>query len=114
MSSISGLDSLLSSSSAASAIDLSSILEAATGSSSPGIDVNAAVSASITAAEAPEQAWESQQTTLQNQTTALNQLQTAATNLDDDMQSLNNLTGPLSATTVSSSNSGIVTASAAP
>lgn len=113
MSSISALNSLLSSSNAASAIDLSSILEAATGSSSSGIDVNAAVSASITAAEAPEQTWESQQTTLQNQTTALNQLQTDATNLDNDVQALNNLTGPLSATTVSSSNSGIVTASAA-
>lgn len=62
---------------------------------------------------APETAWENQESTLQSQATALNQLQTDATNLDNDMQSLNNLTGPLSARTVSSSNSSIVTASAA-
>src|SRR6202012_4485571 len=112
MSSVSALDSLLSSSSSSSTINLSQILEAALGASSPGIDVNSAVSAAVTAAEAPEQTWESQQAVLQNQTTALNQLQTDATNLDNDMLSLNNLTGPLSATTVTSSNSSIATATA--
>jgi flagellar hook-associated protein 2 len=113
MSSVSALNSLLSGSNSSSALDLSEILEAATGASTPGIDVNAAVSAAVTAAEAPEQAWESQQTTLQNQTSALDSLQTDATDLDNDVQALNNLTGPLSAATVSSSNSGIVTGSAA-
>jgi flagellar hook-associated protein 2 len=113
MSSISALNSLLSSSSSSSGIDLSALLEAATGASSEGIDVNEAVSAAVSAAEAPEQQWESQQTILQNQTTALNQIQSAATNLDNDMQSLNGLTGPLSSMTVSSSNSSIVSASAA-
>jgi flagellar hook-associated protein 2 len=112
MSSLSALDSLLSSSSPASSINLSEILEAATGASSPGIDVNEAVSAAVTAAEAPEQSWESQMTTLQNQTSALTSLQSDTTNLDNDMQALNSLTGPLSAVTVSSSNSGVVTASA--
>jgi len=107
------LDPILSGSNSSSALDLSEILEAATGASTPGIDVNAAVSAAVTAAEAPEQAWESQQTTLQNQTSALDSLQTDATDLDNDVQALNNLTGPLSAATVSSSNSGIVTGSAA-
>lgn len=111
MSSISSLNSLQST---ASSINLSEILEAATGSSSPGIDVNAAVSAAITAAEAPEQNWEDQQTTLQSQSNALTQLQTSATNLDNDVQSLNSLTGPLAATLVSSSNSSLVTASSAP
>src|SRR5580698_5347084 len=111
MSTTSALNSLLSSSNAASAIDLSTILEAATGSSSEGIDVTAAVNAGVAAAEAPENTWESQQTTLQNQATALTQLQTDATNLDNDMQALNNLTGPLSATSVTSSNSGIVSGS---
>lgn len=106
MSSLSALNSLLDPS---SAINLSAILEAATGSSSPGIDVNSAVSAAVTAAEAPEQNWEAQQTTLQNQATALTQLQSSSTNLDNDMQSLNSLTGPLSATIASSSNSTIVT-----
>jgi len=113
MSSLSALDSLLSSSSSASSVDLSAILQAATGASSPGIDVNAAVSSAVTAAEAPEQNWESQQTTLQNRTTALTSLQSGATNLDNDVQALNSLTGPLSATTVSSSDSGVVTGSAA-
>jgi flagellar hook-associated protein 2 len=110
MSSLSALNSLLNPS---SAINLSAILEAATGSSSPGIDVNSAVSAAIAAAEAPEQNWEAQQTTLQNQSTALNQLQTSTTNLDNDMQALNSLTGPFSATLVGSSNPSLVTASAA-
>ena len=113
MSSISALNSLLASTSSSSGIDLSQILQAATGASSSGIDVTSAVNAAVTAAEAPETAWENQESTLQSQTTALNQLQTDATNLDNDMQSLNNLTGPLSARTVSSSNSTIVTASAA-
>ncbi|MGD0891361.1 MAG: flagellar filament capping protein FliD [Terracidiphilus sp.] len=109
MSSLSALNSLLGSS---GATDLSQILEAATGASSPGIDVSSAVSASITAAEAPETNWENEQTTLQDQTSALTSLQTDATNLDNDMQSLNSLTGPLSAATVTSSNTSVVTGSA--
>ena len=110
MSSVSALNSLLSGS---SSINLSDILEAALGASSPGIDVNAAVSSSLSAAEEPEQAWENQQTTLQNQSNALSQLQSDAGNLDSDMQALNSLTGPLSATTVTSSNPSILTASSA-
>jgi flagellar hook-associated protein 2 len=111
MSSLSALNSLLGSS---AATDLSQILEAATGASSPGIDVSSAVSASITGAEAPETNWENEQTTLQNQTSALTSLQSDATNLDNDMQSLNSLTGPLAAASATSSNPSVVTASAAP
>jgi len=110
MSSVSALNSLLSGS---SAINLSSILEAALGASTPGIDVNAAVNASLSAAEAPETFWENEQSTLQSQTTALQQLQADAANLDTDMQALNSLTGPLSATTVTSSDPSILTASSA-
>lgn len=110
-SSLSALSSLLSGSS--SAYNLSEILEAAMGASTPGIDVNEAVSASLTAAEAPEQQWETQESTLQSQTSALTAIQTDAENLDADMQSLNSLTGSLSATTVSSSNSSVLTASSA-
>jgi flagellar hook-associated protein 2 len=113
MSSVSALNSLLGSSSSSSGIDISSILQAATGSSSSGIDVTAAVNSALTAARAPETAWENQQSTLQSQSTALTQIQTDATNLDNDMQALNSLTGPLSARTVTSSNSNVVTASAA-
>lgn len=110
MSSVSSLNSLLSST---SGIDISSILEAATGSSSAGIDVTTAVNAAVTAAQAPETNWENQQTTLQSQSTALTSLQTATTTLDNDVQALNSLTGPFSASLVSSSNSNLVTGSAA-
>jgi len=112
MSSLSALDSLLSGSSSSS-VDLSSILEAAMGASSPGLDVTAAVNSAVTAAEAPEQGWESQEATIQSQISALTQIQTDATNLDNDVQSLNSITGPLSARTVSSSDSNAVTAAAA-
>ncbi len=112
MSSVSALDSLLSGTSS-SGIDLSSILEAAFGASSPGIDVTSAVDAAVEAAEAPEQQWETQESTLQSQVSALTQIQTDATNLDNDAQSLNSLTGPLSAMTVNSSDANVVTASAA-
>jgi flagellar hook-associated protein 2 len=112
MGTTSALSSLLGSSS--SAINLSDILEAALGASSPGIDVNEAVSAAVSAAEAPEQNWETQESTLQSQSSALTQIQSEATNLDNDMQALNSLSGPLSAADVTSSNSSIVTGSAAP
>jgi flagellar hook-associated protein 2 len=114
MSSVSALNSLLASSSSnPSGIDISSLLQAAFGASASGIDVTSAVNAAVTAAETPEQSWQAQQATLQSQTTALNQLQTDATNLDNDMQTLNNITGPLSAVTATSSDSSIVSASAA-
>jgi flagellar hook-associated protein 2 len=115
MSSLSSaLNSLLSSSSSSnSSIDISSILEAALGASSSGIDVTAAVNSAVTAAEQPEQAWQTQLTSLQSQTTAINQIQTDVTNLDNDVQAFNSVTGPLSAATVASSNSGVVSATAA-
>ncbi|MGA7108881.1 MAG: flagellar filament capping protein FliD [Terracidiphilus sp.] len=113
MSSVSSALSSLLSGSSSSAIDLSSILEAAFGASSSGIDVTSAVNSAISAAEAPEAAWQNQETLLQNQTAAINQVQSQVSNLDNDVQTLNSLTGPLSARTVNSSNSNIVSASAA-
>ncbi|HVU46801.1 MAG TPA: flagellar filament capping protein FliD [Terracidiphilus sp.] len=113
MSSISSALSSLLSGSSSSSVDLSSILEAAFGASSPGLDVTAAVNSAVTAAQAPEQAWYSQESLIQNQISALKQIQTYTTNLDNDIQSLNSIVGPLSARTVSSSNSNVVTASAA-
>jgi flagellar hook-associated protein 2 len=103
----------MSASDPASAIDLSEILQAATGASTPGIDVTAAVNAAVSAAEAPEDTWESQESTLATQTSDLNTIETAATNLDNDMKSLNSLTGSLTGFTANSSNSGVLTASAA-
>ncbi|HEY6489178.1 MAG TPA: flagellar filament capping protein FliD [Terracidiphilus sp.] len=115
MSSISSaLSSLLGSSNSSSSIDLSSILEAAFGASSSGIDVQAAVSSAVTAAEAPQNQWQTQLNTLQSQTSDINQIQSDVSNLDNDMQALNSITGPLSAASVTSSNSTVVTASAAP
>jgi flagellar hook-associated protein 2 len=95
-----------------SALNLSQILEAAFGASSEGIDVNSAVSASLSAAEQPEVQWENQESTIQSQQSALTSLQTDAENLDTDMQALNNTLGPLTAVTVASSNSSVVSATA--
>ena len=111
MSSISALNSLLGSN-YANAIDLSSILQAAMGSSSSGIDVTAAVNSAVTAAQAPELAWESEGVLLQNQSSALTTLQAGVSTLDADMQTLNDLGGPLAARTVASSNANVVTGSA--
>ncbi len=113
MSSTSGINSLLSSTTASSSVNLSSILASATGATTPGIDVAGAVSAAIYAARAPERIWQAQQATLAAQTTALTAIQTATSTLTTDMHSLNSLTGPLSARTVSSSNSSVLTATAA-
>jgi flagellar hook-associated protein 2 len=113
MSTSSLLSSLLGSSNSTTSVDISSILEAATGASSAGIDVTSAVNSAVTAAEGPENIWNAQITLLAGETTALTQINTATTNLDNDMQSLNSLTGPLCQSTVASSNSSVVTATAA-
>lgn len=117
MSSTSSINSLASSSSGLSstnsALDLSNILTAVSGSSTTGIDVNAAVSAAIYADEAPERVWQADQVTLSNQTSALNQLQTATEAVYNDLQSLNTLTGPFSAMTVTSADPNYVSATAA-
>ena len=113
MSSISALNSLLGGSSSSSGIDISSILEALTGASSSGLDVTSAVTAAVTAAEAPETAWSTQLTSTENQAATLQQIQSDVQNLDNDVQQLNSITGPLASNIVSSSNSGIVSASAA-
>ncbi len=114
MSSTSAVNSLLSSTTPTTpAIDISSILAATAGTSTPGIDVTAAVTAAIYADNAPERAWQADQTTLTSQTSALTSIQTATEAIQNDMQSLNTLTGPLAARTVSSSNSTDLTATAA-
>ncbi len=112
-SSSSAVSSLLSGSSSSSSIDISSILQAALGASSSGIDVTGAVTAAVSAARAPETAWQNQLTLLQTQASDIHTIQTHVSTLDDDVQALNSITGPLSARTVSSSNPSVVTASAA-
>lgn len=111
MSSVSALNSLLSGSSSSS-IDISSILEAAMGASSSGIDVTAAVNSAVTAARAPETAWQTQQTTLQGQINDLTTIENHVSTLDNDIHGLSSLTGPLAARTATSSNTSLVTASA--
>ncbi len=121
MSSVSSLNSLLSSSTTSntsSALDLSSLLAAATGASSVGIDVTSAVDAAVYAARAPERVWQTQQTTLQSQTTALTSIQTAVASVSADLAALNDPSGSLVAKTVTSSDtsevSGTAGADAAP
>jgi len=112
-SSSSALSALLNGSNSPSSIDLTSILQAALGASSPGIDVTSAVNAAVSAARQPETAWQNQLNFLQSQASAIGQLESSLSTLDNDVQNLNSITGSLSARTVSSSNSGVVTASAA-
>jgi flagellar hook-associated protein 2 len=112
MSSISAVNTLLSGSTTPAPINISSILAAASGTSTPGIDVTAAVAAAIYADRAPERVWQADQTTLSTQTSDLNAIQTATQAVETDMQALNTLNGPLSARTVASSNPNEVSATA--
>lgn len=113
MSSSSSINSLLSSTNTNSAVNLSSMLAAETGASSAGIDVTSAVAAAIYADRAPERIWQADQTTLNSQITALTSIQSATEALQNDMDSLNSLSGPLASRIVSSSNNNYVSATAA-
>ena len=112
MSSVSAVNSLVNGTTTNTpSINISSIL-AATSGNTAALDVTAAVAAGIYADRAPERVWQADQTTLTSQTTALTAIQTATTAVAADLASLNNLTGPLAARTVTSSSSD-VTATAA-
>jgi flagellar hook-associated protein 2 len=95
-----------------SGVDLSSLLQAMYGAQSSGIDVTSAVNSAVAAARAPEQQWQSQQQTLQNQTTALNQLQSQVTSLSDDLSTLSDPLGLMTSLATTSSQPSIVTATA--
>ena len=110
MSSVSSLNSLLSSAtstSSSSSLNISSLLSAATGATSTGIDVTSAVAAAVYAAQAPERQWQAQQATIKSQITALTSIKTSLTTLSGDVENLNDLNGSLTARTVSSSNSAV-------
>ena len=94
-------------------INLSSILSAL-GSSSSGINVASAVAQAIAALSAPEQQWQAQQQTLQTQTSAINQIQTDVSALENSLNALGDPLGALSAMNATSSDTSVVTASAAP
>lgn len=95
-----------------SGINLSSILNAL-GSSSQGIDVNAAVAQEIAALSKPEQNWIKQQQTLSTEATTINQIQSDVSKLETSLNSLGDPLGALSAMTVTSSDTSVVQASAA-
>lgn len=78
-----------------------------------GIDVASTVASMIAALRAPEIQWQRQQVGLQYQINALNQLNTEVSNLSTAIDALNDAGGAIGARSVTSSQSGIVTGSAA-
>ncbi|HEY8310575.1 MAG TPA: flagellar cap protein FliD N-terminal domain-containing protein, partial [Gemmatimonadaceae bacterium] len=115
MSSVSSLNSLLSGAlpNSGSGLNLSALLQAATGASSEGIDVTSAVSAALYADRAPERQWQSQQSTVASQITALTSLQTALGSVSNDLNDLNSLTGSLTSRTALSSSTQVTATAAA-
>jgi flagellar hook-associated protein 2 len=95
-----------------SSINLSSLLSAL-GSSSSGINVQSAVAQAIAAMSGPLDQWEQQQSSLQTETSDINQIQTDTTALQTTLSALNDPLGALAAMTATSSDSSLVTASAA-
>lgn len=67
----------------------------------------------MSALSAPEQQWESEQSNLQTQTTDLNQIQSDVTALASSLTALQDSSGVLGSMTASSSDTSVVTASAA-
>ena len=96
---------------ASSSIDLNSLLSSL-GSGATGINVSAAVSAAIYGESGPERQWQAQQTTLQQQESAVTQLNSLASTLSDSLTALADPLGVMSSLTANSSNSDVVTASA--
>ena len=92
-------------------IDLSSILSAL-GSSSSGINVQAAVAQEIALESQPLLIWEQQQSNLQNQSSDIKGIEGDITSLQDALNALKDPVGAFASMTAASSNSGIVTASA--
>ena len=98
--------------SAADTSALESLLSGLNNGSS-GIDVTSTVAEIIAADEEPATQWQAQQTTLSNQTAALQQLEAQSSALSDDLSALQDPTGVLSQVDASSSDTGVVSASAA-
>jgi flagellar hook-associated protein 2 len=90
---------------------LTSVLSALGGAS--GIDVTAAVDSIIYADRAPERTWQGEQATLASQTTSINQLNNDASTLSDQLFNLQGVGSVLDSVSVTSSDSSVVTATAA-
>ncbi len=84
------------------------------GSSNSGFDVTATVNAILTADRAPEVSWQAQQATLAKQTAAINQIQTEASSLSDQLFALQDPLGALTYVSATASDSTVLTATAAP
>ncbi len=90
---------------------INSILQALGGSN--GIDVTSAVDSILYADRAPERTWQAEQTTLSNQTAAINQISSDASTLSDQLSALQDPAGSLGSVTATSSDSTVLTATAA-
>ena len=77
-----------------------------------GIDVASTVATLISNLRSPEQLWQTQQQVLQVQSSALTQLNTEVSALSNAVSNLNDPSGNINARIVTSSDSGLVTASA--
>lgn len=81
-------------------------------SSGSGIDVTAVVNQILDAARGPERLWQQQQSSFTAQSNALTGINSSLTALQTAMQALHDVSGAISANTATSSQTGIVTASA--
>ncbi len=90
---------------------LTSVLSALGGST--GIDVASAVNTILYAKRAPERTWQAQQSTLTDQTTALNKISDESSAVVDALNALQSPTGALSSSSATSSNTSVLTANAA-
>jgi flagellar hook-associated protein 2 len=95
-----------------SSFNLSDILSAF--SSSQGINVQAAVAAAIAAESGPLNEWEQEQAALQSQSGDINVIETNIGTLQTALNGLGDASGALLSMTTASSNSNVVTATAAP
>lgn len=77
-----------------------------------GFDVQSMVNQVLDSQRGPETQWKSQQATLQSQSTALNQLETQIASLYTDANHLRDFTGVFGSKTASSSQPGVVLATA--
>jgi flagellar hook-associated protein 2 len=94
-------------------IDISSLLSAL-GSSSSGIDVSSAVSSALSALSVPELQWEQELITLQSNTAGINQIQTDVSNLQSALTAMGDPAGAIASMIASSSDTSVVSATAAP
>jgi flagellar hook-associated protein 2 len=95
-----------------SGVNLSSLLSTL-GSSSSGINVQAAVAQAIAADSAPVNEWEQEQVTLQTQSSTISSVENDITTLQTSLNALSDPAGALTSMAATSSNTAVVTASAA-